>query len=406
MAAQERIARVAGHLKGKPTFPTEDPIVVVCALRTPICKAKRGGFRETTPEHLLATVLRAVVGQSKIDPALLQDVVVGNVLEPGGGAAMARIAQLLAGIPHTVPLSAVNRQCSSGLQAFANVAAAIGTGLYDVGVAAGVESMSSTEMGANVPTVDWDVVNAHAEARDCLIPMGVTSENVAEKFGVDRKAQDDFAVRSHAKAAEAQAKGLFDREIVGVEVCVDGETTTVLQDDGIRPGTTAEKLGKLKAVFKEGGSTTAGNSSQVSDGAAAVLLMRQSRAQELGMPILGAIRAYSVVGVPPAIMGIGPAFAIPAAVEQAGLTLDDIDIFEINEAFASQAVYCVDQLGIDPDKVNPKGGGIALGHPLGCTGARQIATLLHELERRNQRFGVVSMCIGTGMGAAAVFERI
>ncbi|NXF24654.1 THIKB thiolase, partial [Rhodinocichla rosea] len=269
------------------------------------------------------------------------------------------------------------------------------------------------------------------KARDCLIPMGITSENVAEKFGVSRKKQDAFALASqqnspalhlqniltfHAlfffftRAAKAQQMGLFKTEIVPVKTTVaDNEgnkkTITVHQDEGIRPSTTLEGLAKLKPAFKEDGSTTAGNASQVSDGAAAVLLAKRSKAAQLGLPVLGVLRSFAVVGVPPDVMGIGPAYAIPVAVEKAGLTLNDIDIYEINEAFASQAVYCVEKLGIPMEKVNPLGGAIALGHPLGCTGARQVVTLLHELKRRGKRaYGVVSMCIGTGMGAAAVFE--
>ncbi|NWZ90119.1 THIKB thiolase, partial [Nesospiza acunhae] len=269
------------------------------------------------------------------------------------------------------------------------------------------------------------------KARDCLIPMGITSENVAEKFGVSRKKQDAFALASQqnslalhlqniltfhtlffyfTRAAKAQQMGLFKTEIVPVKTTIaDNEgnkkTITVHQDEGIRPSTTLEGLAKLKPAFKEDGSTTAGNASQVSDGAAAVLLAKRSKAAQLGLPVLGVLRSFAVVGVPPDVMGIGPAYAIPVAVEKAGLTLNDIDIYEINEAFASQAVYCVEKLGIPMEKVNPLGGAIALGHPLGCTGARQVVTLLNELKRRGKRaYGVVSMCIGTGMGAAAVFE--
>ncbi|NXO93600.1 THIKB thiolase, partial [Certhia brachydactyla] len=273
------------------------------------------------------------------------------------------------------------------------------------------------------------------KARDCLIPMGITSENVAEKFGVSRKKQDAFALASQQKdfwnesmvryfhsgfglgslepecgSAKAQQMGLFKAEIVPVKTTVTDDegnkkTITVHQDEGIRPSTTLEGLAKLKPAFKEDGSTTAGNASQVSDGAAAVLLAKRSKAAQLGLPVLGVLRSFAVVGVPPDVMGIGPAYAIPVAVEKAGLTLNDIDIYEINEAFASQAVYCVEKLGIPMEKVNPLGGAIALGHPLGCTGARQVVTLLNELKRRGKRaYGVVSMCIGTGMGAAAVFE--
>ncbi|NWT18175.1 THIKB thiolase, partial [Vireo altiloquus] len=282
---------------------------------------------------------------------------------------------------------------------------------------------------ANNPGDISSSMTDNPKARDCLIPMGITSENVAEKFGVSRKKQDAFALASQqnspavhlqtvltfhtlffTRAAKAQQMGLFKSEIVPVKTTVsdnDGnkKTITVHQDEGIRPSTTLEGLAKLKPAFKEDGSTTAGNASQVSDGAAAVLLAKRSKAAQLGLPVLGVLRSFAVVGVPPDVMGIGPAYAIPVAVEKAGLTLNDIDIYEINEAFASQAVYCVEKLGIPMEKVNPLGGAIALGHPLGCTGARQVVTLLNELKRRGKRaYGVVSMCIGTGMGAAAVFE--
>ncbi|CAH2281945.1 3-ketoacyl- thiolase, peroxisomal [Pelobates cultripes] len=248
------------------------------------------------------------------------------------------------------------------------------------------------------------------KASDCTIPMGITSENVAERFGVTRQKQDTFSLRSQQKAAAAQQAGRFRNEIVPVNTKFTDDqgntkTITVSNDEGIRANTTLEGLNKLRPAFKENGSTTAGNSSQVSDGAAAVLLAKRSTAVQLGLPIMGVLRSYAVVGVPPDVMGIGPAYAIPVALEKAGLTIHDIDVYEINEAFASQAVYCVEKLGIPVEKVNPNGGAIALGHPLGCTGARQTITLLNELKRRGKRaFGVVSMCIGTGMGAAAVFE--
>lgn len=260
-----------------------------------------------------------------------------------------------------------------------------------------MESMTANPMNKMpMPDVDWDVMKACQEAMDCLIPMGVTSENVTNKYGLNRSELDEFAAKSHSKAARARELGLFNDEIVPV-----GDVT---QDDGIRPGTTVESLSKLKPVFDPSGSTTAGNSSQMTDGAAAVLLMTREEAERRNLPILGVWRGYVVKGVPPKIMGIGPAVAIPAAVEKAGLSIDDIDVFEINEAFASQAHWCVKELGIDADKVNPHGGAIALGHPLGCTGARQIATILHHMNRTGKRFGVVSMCIGTGAGAAAVLE--
>uniref|UniRef100_A0A670ZXM0 Acetyl-CoA acyltransferase 1 n=1 Tax=Pseudonaja textilis TaxID=8673 RepID=A0A670ZXM0_PSETE len=332
----------------------------------------------------------------------------GNVLQPGAGAAMARIGQFISGIPETVPISSVNRQCSSGLQALINIAGGIRNGSYDIGLACGVESMSLRS--ATDPGDVSSRIMDFSKARDCLIPMGITSENVAERFGISREKQDAFALASQQKATRAQKLGWFKNEIVPVNTTfTDDQGTekkiTVLQDEGIRPNTSLEGLARLRPAFQENGTSTAGNSSQVSDGAAAVLLARRSAAAQLGLPVLGVLKSFAVVGVPPDVMGIGPAYAIPVALKKAGLTVNDIDVFEINEAFASQVVYCVEKLGIPMEKVNPLGGAIALGHPLGCTGARQVVTLLNELKRRGKRgYGVVSMCIGTGMGAAAVFE--
>ncbi|KAM8967889.1 3-ketoacyl-CoA thiolase, peroxisomal [Pelodytes ibericus] len=413
-----RVRVVLGHLPGSPravraetTSSYTDPgqeIVLVHGRRTPICKAKRGGFKETTPDELLSTVMSAVLRDVGLSPEKVGDICVGNVLQPGAGPLVARVAQFLSGIPETVPCHSVNRQCSSGLQAIINIAGGIRNGSYDIGLACGVESMSLRGVG-DPGDVGPRIIDVQ-KANDCTIPMGITSENVAERFGVTRQKQDAFAVTSQQKAAAAQRSGRFRSEIVPVTTTFTDDqgnikTITVTEDDGIRANTTLEGLGKLRPAFKDNGTTTAGNSSQVSDGAAAVLLARRSAAVQLGLPIMGVLRSYAVVGVPPDIMGIGPAYAIPAALEKAGLTIHDIDVYEINEAFASQAVYCVEKLGIPPEKVNPNGGAIALGHPLGCTGARQTVTLLNELKRRGKRgFGVVSMCIGTGMGAAAVFE--
>ncbi|EHB16856.1 3-ketoacyl-CoA thiolase B, peroxisomal [Heterocephalus glaber] len=418
-----RLQVVLGHLSGRPQsnlalqaepclsgFPPASAadVVVVHGRRTAIGRAGRGGFKEAG----FSTTLTCGEKRENVRNPLVQQLrvflSVGNVLQPGAGALVARIAQFLSGIPETVPLSTVNRQCSSGLQAVANIAGGIRNGSYDIGMACGVESMSLAERG-NPGNITSSLLE-NEKARDCLIPMGLTSENVAERFGISREKQDTFALASQQKAARAQSRGCFRAEIVPVTTTIQDDkgtkkTITVSQDEGIRPNTTMEGLAKLKPAFKDGGSTTAGNSSQVSDGAAAILLARRSKAEELGLPILGVLRSYAVVGVPPDIMGIGPAYAIPVALQKAGLTVNDVDIFEINEAFASQAVYCVEKLGIPPEKVNPLGGAVALGHPLGCTGARQVITLLNELKRRGKRaYGVVSMCIGTGMGAAAVFE--
>uniref|UniRef100_A0A8C9DN37 Acetyl-CoA acyltransferase 1 n=1 Tax=Prolemur simus TaxID=1328070 RepID=A0A8C9DN37_PROSS len=377
-----RLQVVMGHLRGQPDSgwaPQAAPcvssspqasgadVVVVHGRRTAIGRAGRGGFKDTTPDELLSAVMTAVLQDVKLRPEQLGDICVGNVLQPGAGAVMARIAQFLR-----------------------------------------VESMSLADRG-NPGNITSRLVE-NEKARDCLIPMGITSENVAERFGISREKQDAFALASQQKAARAQSKGCFLAEIVPVTTTVHDDkgnerSITVTQDEGIRPSTTMEGLAKLKPAFKKDGSTTAGNSSQVSDGAAAILLAQRSKAEELGLPILGVLRSYAVVGVPPDIMGIGPAYAIPVALQKAGLTVNDVDIFEINEAFASQAVYCVEKLGLPREKVNPLGGAVALGHPLGCTGARQVITLLNELKRRGKKaYGVVSMCIGTGMGAAAVFE--
>ncbi|OIW21348.1 hypothetical protein TanjilG_32662 [Lupinus angustifolius] len=389
-----------------------DDVVIVAAYRTALCKAKRGGFKDTHADDLLAPVLKAVVEKTNLNPNEVGDIIVGTVLAPGSQRATeCRMAAFYAGFPDTVPIRTVNRQCSSGLQAVADVAAAIKAGFYDIGIGAGLEAMTANPMG-------WEgSVNPKAklfeQAQNCLLPMGITSENVAHRFGVSRKEQDQAAVESHRRAAAATAAGRFKDEIVPVSTkIVDPKTgeeksVTISVDDGIRPNASVADLGKLKPVFKRDGTTTAGNSSQVTDGAGAVLLMKRSVAIQKGLPILGVFRTFAAVGVDPAIMGVGPAAAIPAAVKAAGLELDDIDLFEINEAFASQFVYCRNKLGLDPEKINVNGGAMAIGHPLGATGARCVATLLHEMKRRGKdcRFGVISMCIGTGMGAAAVFER-
>ncbi|PSR86376.1 3-ketoacyl-CoA thiolase 2, peroxisomal like [Actinidia chinensis var. chinensis] len=389
-----------------------DDVVIVAAYRTALCKAKRGGFKDTLADDLLAPVLKALIEKTNLNPNEVGDIVVGTVLPPGSQRATeCRMAAFYAGFPETVPIRTVNRQCSSGLQAVADVAAAIKAGFYDIGIGAGLESMTADQIG-RIPKVNPRVDN-FAQARDCLLPMGITSENVAQRYGVTRQEQDQAAVVSHKRAAAATASGKFKDEIIPVSTkIVDPKTgvekpVVISVDDGIRPNTTMTDLAKLKPAFKKDGSTTAGNASQLTDGAGAVLLMKRSLAMQKGLPILGVFRSFVAAGVDPAVMGIGPAIAIPAAVKSAGLELDDIDLFEINEAFASQFVYCCKKLELDTEKVNVNGGAMALGHPLGATGARCVATLLHEMRRRGKdcRYGVISMCIGSGMGAAAVFER-
>lgn len=434
----QRVQVVSRHVaKGEftpmPTFAmagpdqADDDVVICCAVRTAVAKAKKGGFKDTATEDMLAPLFKEVVARTKINPSVIGDVQIGNVGLPGAGAVTSRMAQLLGGVGPEVPFSVVNRQCSSGLQAIANIAANIKAGIIDTGLAGGVESMTQTGMNApDMNSLNQDVVQAAmtrlgggvldastdpgvASASTCMTPMGLTSENVAEKWKIPREKQDQLAVDSHAKAIAAQKAGLFDSEIVPVKAKVkakDGSTSEVLvdKDEGPRADTTLEGLSKLKAAFKPGGTTSAGNSSQTSDGAALVLLARRSEAKKLGLPIVGRFRSYAVVGVDPLVMGIGPAYSIPAALEKANLKIDDVDIFEINEAFASQAVMTVEHLKVPKEKLNPKGGAIALGHPLGCTGSRQVATLLPELKRTGKKVGVVAMCIGTGMGAAAVIE--
>lgn len=412
----ERLKTISSHLqknqtKAGPTSKTPNDVVICCALRTPLTKSGRGPLKDTPPEQLLTPLFKAVVERTKIDPKNIQDVVIGNVLQSGSGVYASRMSQYLAGWPDQITTVAMNRLCASGLETVATVAAKIQAGIIDIGLAGGVENMSMYDMQSSVnPELISDEVFENEAARNCLLPMGQTSENVAEKFGINRETQDKFAVESHRKAAKAQEEGLFKDEIVPIKAKVkdkDGKVTEVLvnKDDGIRKETTVEGLKKLRPAFKKDGTTTAGNSSQVTDGAAVVLLAKRSSAEKLGLPILAKFVAYAVAGVPPEVMGIGPAFAIPAVLEKAGMTKEDIDIFEVNEAFASQAAYCCNKLGLDANKVNPKGGAIAFGHPLGATGSRQVATLLPELKRTGGRYGLISMCIGTGMGAAAIIEK-
>lgn len=384
-----------------------DDVVVTAALRTPLTKGGKGGFKDTAAADLLHGAFVALLERSKIDPKLVEDISVGSVLPPGGGATEFRAAALAAGFPTSTGVRSLNRQCSSGLQACVDVANAIRSGMIDVGIGAGVESMSQ-QYGPGAVTEFSELLENHKEAANCKVPMGVLSEQMAKDKGVDRKSQDAFAANSYHKAIAAQKAGLFDQEIAPLKVkWTDPKTEetkeiTVSKDDGVRE-VTAESLGKIRAAFAKDGSIHAGNASQISDGAAAVLLMRRSTAEKLGQTILGKYVAASIVGVPPLLMGIGPAKAIPVVLEKAGIAVEDVDIYEINEAFASQALWCVNELGIPMEKVNPKGGAIAFGHPLGCTGARQVSTLLYELRRKKQKVGVTSMCIGTGMGMGAVW---
>lgn len=371
--------------------------VIVSAVRTAVGKANKGSYKNTRPEDLGAAAIQgAIEAVPGLDPADVEDVILGCAMPEGEqGLNVARTIALLAGLPVSVPAQTVNRFCSSGLQTIASAAHRIMAGQADAIVAGGVESMSRVPMGGHTPRPHPATV---ADNPALFTGMGNTAEIVATRYEVSREAQDAFAVQSHAKAIAAIEGGKFKDEIVpfgGVDT-----------DEGPRAGTSVEVLGRLRPAFALKGTVTAGNSSQMSDGAAASVVMSREKADALGAEVLGVFRDYVVVGVEPDEMGVGPAYAVPKLLERNGLKIEDIDLFEINEAFASQAVYCVDKLGINPDIVNVNGGAIALGHPLGCTGAKLTATLLHELKRRGGRYGVVTMCIGGGMGAAGLFERV
>jgi acetyl-CoA acyltransferase 1 len=413
-SVSDRLSQVTQHLKavggGKNALLAKnaDDIVVTCALRTPITKGGKGGFKDTMAADLLHGTFKALISRSGIDPSVVEDVAVGTVLAPGGGATEFRAAALAAGFPVSTSVKSLNRQCSSGLQACVDIANAIRSGMIEVGVGAGVESMT-TQYGPAAVSEFSELLESHPEAANCKVPMGMLSEQMAKDRNISRVSQDEFAAASYAKATAAQKAGLFDAEIAPLSVkWTDPKTDetkiiTVSKDDGVREGITAESLGKIRPAFAKDGSIHAGNASQISDGAAAVLLMKRSTAERLKQPIIGKYVAASVVGVPPLLMGIGPWKAIPVALQKAGISKDDVDIYEINEAFASQCLWCANELGLDMKKINPKGGAIAFGHPLGCTGARQVSTLLTELRRRGEKIGVTSMCVGTGMGMAAVW---
>lgn len=382
-------------------------VIIASAVRTAVGRALKGTLRNTRPEDLAATAMVAALARV---PGLkaedVDDVILGcAVPEAEQGLNIARNSVFLAKWPNTVPAETINRFCSSGLQAIAHAAMSVQAGLTQVSVAGGVESMSMVPMSGNKVSLNPKLMDEYPEA---YIAMGHTAERVAQRFDVSRAAQDAFAVRSHERALAAIAAGRFNDEIVPVKARVlEGAAPSELEfkvDECPRSGTTAEVLGKLKPVFKQDGSVTAGNSSPTNDGAAAAVLLSERKASELGVKPLGLVRGFALAGVDPDIMGIGPVPAIRKLLQQTGLGIADIDLFEINEAFAAQAVYCGRELGVPDDKLNVNGGAIALGHPLGCTGAKLTATLLHELRRRGGRLGIVSMCIGGGMGAAGLFE--
>jgi len=392
---------------------------IVAATRTPVGKAPKGVFRNTRSDDMLAHVLKAVVAQAPgIDVGRIDDAIIGCAMPEGEqGMNVARIGVLLAGLPDTVAAQTVNRFCSSGLQAVALAADQIRLGNADLMLAGGTESMSMVPMMGNKVALSPSVFKDDHVA--IAYGMGITAEKVAEEWKVSREEQDAFAVASHRKALAAQAAGEFAQEITPYEVVshlpdLAGNTVRlkkllVEHDEGPRVDTSPEGLAKLRTVFRNGqfgGSVTAGNSSQMSDGAAGVLLASEQAVKDYGLTPLARFVSFSVAGVRPEVMGIGPIAAIPKALRQAGLTKDQIDWIELNEAFAAQALAVIRDSGLDPDKVNPLGGAIALGHPLGATGAIRTATIVHGLRRRQQKYGMVTMCIGTGMGAAGIFEAL
>jgi acetyl-CoA acyltransferase len=383
-------------------------VVIASTARTPFTRAGKGEFKDTRPDTLAAIAIKEAIARVPgLKPTDIQDVVLGCAMpEAEQGMNVARIAAMLAGLPDSVPGMTVNRFCSSGVQSIAQVAQAIMSGMYEVAIAGGTESMSMIPMGGSKPSANPELMERYPEI---YTSMGATAENVAARYKVSREEQDKFAYESQRRAATAQEKGYFKDEIVPVTTQVFDEagnarTVTVDRDTILRPDTTLEGLRKLRPAFNPKGTVTAGNASPLTDGAAAAVLMTEERAKALGVKPLGYYVDFAVAGVPPDVMGIGPVPAIRKLLEKNKLKITDIDVYEINEAFAAQASWCVRELGIDPTKVNPNGGATALGHPLGVTGTRQTGTLLRELKRRGGKRGVVAMCIGGGMGAAALFE--
>jgi acetyl-CoA acyltransferase len=388
--------------------------VIVAAARTPVGKAKRGSLVTTRPDEMAAEVIRDLLARVDVlEPAEIDDVIIGCAFPEGEqGLNMARMIALRAGLPDSVPGETVNRYCSSGLQTISHAATAIMTGQAEVIIAGGAESMSMVPMAGYKfspnPHFAQDLPHYYTN-------MGLTAENVAEKYAISREDQDEFALRSNLRAAEAVQSGLFDPELVPLDIKIvepDGngsvETREFVfkRDEGPRPDTSMQALAKLKPAFREGGTVTAGNSSQMSDGAAAVIIMSRARAEELGLKPLVRFVTFAVGGVPPELMGIGPVVAVPKALDLAGLSLEDIGLIELNEAFAAQSLAVIRQLELDLDITNVNGGAIALGHPLGCTGAKLTTQLIHEMKRRDVQFGMVTMCIGGGMGAAGIFENL
>ncbi|HNN94596.1 MAG TPA: thiolase family protein [Pseudomonadota bacterium] len=381
-------------------------VVILSGVRTPFGRGVKGTLKDTRPDDLAISVVQESLRRSQIEPAAVEDVVLGCAFPEGEqGMNVARVIAMGAGLPAEVPAMTINRFCSSGVQAIAIVADRIAVGQIDVGLAGGLESMSMVPMSGAKPSLNPRLVESQPEL---FTPMGITAENVARKFGITRDEQDEFAYQSHQKAVAAQAAGYFNDEILPIDATVFDESgrprsVRLDRDELPRADTDRKKLSALKPAFDPTGSVTPGNSSPLTDGAAAVVLAAGD--QVGGRPKLGYFRSFAVAGVPPDIMGIGPVPAIRKLLKKTGLSIADISIFEINEAFASQAVYCAKELGVPGDRLNIHGGGIAIGHPLGATGARMTLTALRALAKTGGRYGIISMCIGGGMGAAALVER-
>ena len=382
--------------------------VIVSAVRTAMGRALKGSLVNVRIDDLGALVVREAIRRvSNLDVNLIEDVLIGCAMPEGEqGMNVARNISLLAGLPLSTAAATVNRFCASGLEAINLAVLNIMAGNGDVYVAGGVESMSHVPMGGFNPSLNEKLMRDGAP--QAYISMGITAENVAAKYHISRQEQDEYSVHSHQKAVNAIEKGLFKDEILSVEAVVDGKKINFDRDENPRPGTTVEKLSTLKPAFKEGGTVTAGNSSPLTDGAAALILMSLDKAKELGVRPLARIRAMAVGGVDPAYMGMGPAVAVPKALKRAGLTLSDVDVIEFNEAFASQSLGVSRELKLDAKdpRINPKGGAIALGHPLGCTGSRIMTTLIGDLRQANKTIGLESMCIGGGQGCATIVERL
>ncbi|MEC9491806.1 thiolase family protein [Flexistipes sp.] len=385
---------------------------ILGAYRTAGCKAKKGGFKDTRPDDLAAAVIKGLMEKTGVSKENVEDVIMGCAFpEAEQGLNVARIALLKAGLGYEVPGQTVNRYCSSGLQTISIAAERIMSGFADCIIAGGVESMTMIPFGGTKFSANPGLVSEWPEVYSA---MGITAEFVADKYGISREKQDEFACMSHEKAAKAANEGRFADEIIPVDVekteLVNGkakkEKFTVDADDGIRADTTVEGLAKLKPVFKADGTVTAGNASQVTDGAAAAVVVSEDFLKKLGKDPIASFLGFSVKGVPPEIMGIGPVKAIPDVLEKTGLKQNDIRLIELNEAFAAQSLAVINELGLDESMLNVNGGAIALGHPLGCTGAKLTATLLHEMIRRKEKYGMVTMCIGEGMGAAGIFENM